>query len=204
MNTMTTRTFLFITLAGIAAFTFSCREKEQEKSVQQKIAEWNPAYLRFKDNIPEEARLPFCFQNGTSPVPASERVFPKHYGGTAAYLPDRTKTIIYLTDTSEQAKQEIVDLCQLTRENYVFKKCEYSRNEMLQIINQINDTPDLYEEWGIIDMSVDIENGRIEINFFGESDENKIMRFRKEVLDLPLLAFHFPADEEERTSPPSD
>lgn len=113
---------------------------------------------------------------------------------------DRTKTVICLTDTSEQAKQHIIDLCQLSREGYVFQKCEFSKNEMLQIMKRLNDIPNLYEEWGIIDISIFTRKNKVDIHFYGAYDENKIRSFQEKVLNHPALVFTFALDNDTPSS----
>ena len=186
MNRLTSINWMcFVVLA------LSCAEHPQEKTVRQKIAEWKPAYLSFNSEMSEDDRLSFCFQHKGTLVSPIERVFPEHYGGSHRYLSDRTKTVICLTDTSEHVKQWIVDLCQLTRENYIFEKCEYSWNELLRIMRQLTNIHDVFTEWDIIDISISTLRNKVIVYFNGARDEEKLSRFQSEVIDHDAVIFAF-------------
>ena len=168
------KTYVTTILTISLFFVISCQKGKQEKSPEPGITEWQPAYLALGENITEQERLSFCFKNEEKPVPPLNRIYPEHFGGIYMCPSDRTKTVICLTDTSEQAKQHIIDLCQLSREGYVFQKCEFSKNEMLQIMKRLNDIPNLYEEWGIIDISIFTRKNKVDIHFYGQYDEDPL------------------------------
>ena len=198
------KTYVTTILTISLFFVISCQKGKQEKSPEPGITEWQPAYLALGENITEQERLSFCFKNEEKSVPPLNRIYPEHFGGIYRCPSDRTKTVICLTDTSEQTKQHIIDLCQLSREGYVFQKCDFSKNEMLQIMRKLNDIPNLYEEWSIIDIGISSQKNKVDIHFYGQYDEDKINSFQEKVLNHPALLFTFAHDEDTASSLPPD
>ena len=194
------KTYVTTILTISLFFVISCQKGKQEKSPEPGITEWQPAYLALGENITEQERLSFCFKNEEKPVPPLNRIYPEHFGGIYRCPSDRTKTVICLTDTSEQTKQHIIELCQLSREGYVFQKCDFSKNEMLQIMRKLNDIPNLYEEWSIIDIGISSQKNKVDIHFYGAYDENKIRSFQEKVLNHPALVFTFALDNDAPSS----
>ena len=190
------RTYIITTLISSLFFVVACQKEMQEKSPEQKIFEWQPAYLTLGDNVKEHVRLGYCFKNKEDSANPLNRIYPEHFGGVYTCTSDRTKTVICLTDTSEQTKKDIIALCQLSPERYIFQKCDFSKNEMLQIMRKLNAIPNLYEEWDIIDISILTPQNKVNIHFNGLYDENKITLFQQSVYHHPALSFSFALDKD--------
>ena len=61
-------------------------------------------------------------------------------------------------------------------------------------MRKLNDIPNLYEEWSIIDIGISSQKNKVDIHFYGAYDENKIRSFQEKVLNHPALVFTFALD----------
>ena len=162
----------FLLLSILAMFlSISCKEEIVEEEKGDSITKWIPAHTTFSQPLGEWERIQYCFKHEEEvrrrPL---QRVYPAYYGGAQALPGDKTKYVIYLTDTSEVVKQDFVRLCDLVPENCVFRKCERSVNELHALIEEILTSSSLSETGLIESCGVDEEAGMVRVTLAEDLD----------------------------------
>ena len=117
------------------ALCFSCNEMEEQRTARQIIEEWKPIYLRYDLAQTEHNRIKYCYKDeGEEKGLPSNRTYPEYYGGMYVDTINPDKIVINLTDTSEEVKEHFIQLCRLSPENYIFRRCDWSLNELHQLM----------------------------------------------------------------------
>ena len=170
-------------LSILAMFlSISCKEEIVEEEKGDSITKWIPAHTTFSQPLGEWERIQYCFKHEEEvrrrPL---QRVYPAYYGGAQALPGDKTKYVIYLTDTSEVVKQDFVRLCDLVPENCVFRKCERSVNELHALIEEIFTSSSLSETGLIESCGVDEEAGMVRVTLAEDLDATQQARFMESV-----------------------
>ena len=185
----------------LIALCFSCNEMEEQRTARQIIEEWKPIYLRYDLAQTEHNRIKYCYKDeGEEKGLPSNRTYPEYYGGMYVDTINPDKIVINLTDTSEEVKEHFIQLCRLSPENYIFRRCDWSLNELHQLMNQLIDVPNFFRVWDVEYLKVLEEENMLNVCFWGMYDEGKISRFKSEVCNSPKLRFTF-AGKIEKSSP---
>lgn len=174
------------------AWCFSCDEIEEQKTARQIIEEWKPIYLRYDLAQTERNRIKYCYKDeGEEKGLPSYRTYPEYYGGMYVDTINPGKVVINLTDTSEEVKEHFIQLCRLSPENYIFRQCDWSLNELHRLMNRLIDVPNFFREWDVEYLKVLEEENMLNVGFWGTYDEDKISRFKSEICNSPKLRFTF-------------
>lgn len=177
----------------------ACENKETENDKTFSLKNWRPKFREYETVTSEMTgiqRLSLCYQEEESRSGGSKnRIFPPYLGGFYPSEEEPSKMIVLLTDTSEQVKNELINLCSLNPEEFVFKWCKYSLAEIYGLSYEITTIPDFFENWNVVALGCDMRKNRLEIQINRMRDEKFIESFKANVSDSPLIELSFIDDE---------
>lgn len=186
-------------LVGLVVMSVSCKDAEETLRKAGVVENTVPVYKKVSSVMDEGERLFFGDIVEDSRTEGEVKlketfeksVFPDYYGGCYRSDGEDRKIVILLTENTEENQKAIVERYALTEEKYVFETCENSRNELLDVMRQLTISTEFMKKWKIQHVLIRERENDVEVCFDGEPDEEKLERFKREVMDSPIVVFDF-------------